>query len=152
MELQLDLSCGRLGSGVILADVQHIAGAQHAARLTAEFAQDESGAAAQIQRSIEAAGHREIGACSGALRAPEFEHRIRLDAESACHCGIGWPSSRAPKSAPVSAIVVSQAKRNVGPVTVNSSPAAFSALPTRRLAKRKASESIGPEGGTPTCQ
>lgn len=38
------------------------------------------------------------------------------------------------------------------PESVISRPAAWEGLPTKALAKRKARLSIGPEGGTPTCQ
>lgn len=37
------------------------------------------------------------------------------------------------------------------PDSVNSRPAACESLPTKALARRKARESMGPEGGTPMC-
>ncbi len=55
-------------------------------------------------------------------------------------------------SAPVSATTAAEWNRSVGPVAVHSSPAASGGLPTRRLASRNDSASIGPDGGTPTCQ
>ena len=66
--------------------------------------------------------------------------------------GTGMPLSRAPMSAPVRAITASSWNHSVGPTIVHSRPAADSTLPTSRLARRKASVSIGPDGGTPTCQ
>ncbi|MNN52060.1 hypothetical protein D3C81_1667360 [compost metagenome] len=62
------------------------------------------------------------------------------------------PSSVTPIGAPVTAITASQLKRNSGPLMVISSAAAPSALPSKRLPRRNARLSIGPDGGTPTAQ
>ena len=43
-------------------------------------------------------------------------------------------------------------KRSVGPLPVSSRVAADSTLPTTRLKRWWLSSSIGPFGGTPTCQ
>ena len=48
--------------------------------------------------------------------------------------------------------VVGEWKRSVGPAMANSRLAASSPLPTSALARRNASASIGPDGGTPTFQ
>jgi hypothetical protein len=64
----------------------------------------------------------------------------------------GAPFSVAPMSAPVSATTAALRKRTRGPVSVHSRPAADGGLPTSRLARRNDSASIGPDGGTPTCQ
>ena len=53
-------------------------------------------------------------------------------------------------AAPVTATHRSSANSSRGPMSVASSPAASSALPTSRLASTKASRSTGPDGGMPT--
>ena len=52
----------------------------------------------------------------------------------------------------VTATTASQLKRSNGPLMVISSAAAPSSLPSRRLPRRNARLSIGPDGGTPTAQ
>ncbi|MNP84725.1 hypothetical protein D3C76_1841540 [compost metagenome] len=55
-------------------------------------------------------------------------------------------------NAPVTATTASQLKRSSGPLMVISSAAAPSSLPSKRLPRRNARLSIGPDGGTPTAQ
>ena len=55
-------------------------------------------------------------------------------------------------AAPPRAITVSVGNRSVGPLPVSSRVAADSTLPTTRLTRWWLSSSIGPFGGTPTCQ
>src|SRR5215469_12728836 len=69
-----------------------------------------------------------------------------------CHIGISFPSSLGCISAPVIAITAFEWNRNTGPVIVHSSAAADSGFPAIQFAMRNASESIGPDGGTPTFQ
>ncbi len=68
------------------------------------------------------------------------------------HCGAGVPSTSTTSGAPVTAIRAPSGNRSRGPVTVTSSPADSSGLPTSRLAVRSARSSMGPDGGTPTSQ
>ena len=56
-------------------EVQHITGAQHAS-LPAEFSQDESGAAAEKCRSVDAASDGEVGTCARILCVSNFEQGI----------------------------------------------------------------------------
>ena len=53
----------------VVKEVQHVAGAQGAAGVAAELAEDEGRAAAEIVRHIEAAAHGEVGAGAGAAGA-----------------------------------------------------------------------------------
>jgi ABC-type polysaccharide/polyol phosphate export permease len=62
------------------------------------------------------------------------------------------PSILASISPPQIAICVATVNNKVGPLSVISRAAASIGLFNRRLARRKDKESIGPEGGTPTCQ
>ncbi|MOA00748.1 hypothetical protein D3C78_1201210 [compost metagenome] len=62
------------------------------------------------------------------------------------------PSSCTGMAAPVTATTASVLKRSSGPLMVISRPAAPSGLPSRRLPRRRARSSIGPDGGTPTAQ
>ncbi|MNP11469.1 hypothetical protein D3C76_1036560 [compost metagenome] len=62
------------------------------------------------------------------------------------------PFSVSAITAPVTATTASQLKRSKGPLMVISSAAAPSSLPSRRLPRRSARLSIGPDGGTPTAQ
>ena len=61
--------------------MQHIAGAQRAAAVAAEAAEREGGAAAEIERHVEAAAHGEIGARAGARHAAEPQHLPGVDGE-----------------------------------------------------------------------
>ena len=60
-----------------LAQMQHVAGAQHTAGVAAEAPQDESALAAEIFGHLDAASDREICPAARALRAAEFEQRSR---------------------------------------------------------------------------
>ncbi|MNF74534.1 hypothetical protein D3C84_565710 [compost metagenome] len=72
---------------------------------------------------------------------------------SAVFSGCSMPSRLTGIAAPVTATTASVLKRRVGPLMVISRPAAPSSLlPSRRLPRRRARSSIGPDGGTPTAQ
>ncbi|MNF84753.1 hypothetical protein D3C84_671310 [compost metagenome] len=71
---------------------------------------------------------------------------------SAVFIGTDSPFSVSGICAPVTATTASQLNRSNGPLMVISSAAAPSSLPSRRLPRRNARLSIGPEGGTPTAQ
>ena len=64
--------------------------------------------------------------------------------------GTFCPSIIGEKSPPVIAIKVSEVNSIVGPVSVISSAASFSSLPTKILANRREYTSIAPEVITPT--
>lgn len=68
------------------------------------------------------------------------------------HCGTGTPSTVTSAGAPVTQMVVGWVNLNEGPWRVHSRPGAPSWLPSAWLPSRKARSSIGPHGGTPTCQ
>src|SRR5689334_15785563 len=68
------------------------------------------------------------------------------------HAGTGRPSTSIAIAAPPRATTPPAGNRRVGPLVVSSSAAAPSALPTTWLARRCDKSSIGPLGGTPTCQ
>src|SRR4029079_18629536 len=69
-----------------------------------------------------------------------------------CHCGTGAPSSVTLTGAPVTQTRPPSGNRSAGPPLVHSRPAAPSGLPSTRLPIRNDRSSIGPDGGTPTCQ
>jgi hypothetical protein len=74
-----------------------------------------------------------------------------------CHQGAGLPSRPAPNStagdvAPARQTTASWENFSEGPVAVHSRAGAPSSLPTARFASRSDTSSIGPLGGTPTCQ
>ncbi len=68
------------------------------------------------------------------------------------HGSTAVPSTVTGADAPVTQTVVVVSKRSAGPDMVVSRPAAPASFPTARLARRKDRSSIGPDGGTPTCQ
>ena len=128
-------------------DMQHVS-AFSELRMAAERAECKDGARAENLGNVDAA-HGKIAAlprplmlliASACLHAPRPVLVIELA-----------PSSDAFIRAPVSATIVSVLKRRVGPLTVNSSAVVVSGLP-KRLASRNDRSSIGPLGGTPTCQ
>ena len=61
------------------ANVQHVAGAQGTPRMPAKLAECEGGAAAQVQRHVQPAAQRQVGARTSAVHGAEFEHTARLD-------------------------------------------------------------------------
>jgi len=63
----------------IRADVQHVTHPQGAARMAAELAQREGGAAAQVQRHVQPATQCQVGACASALHRAELEHAASFD-------------------------------------------------------------------------
>ena len=66
--------------------------------------------------------------------------------------GTGAPSTVTAIAAPTRAITAPSGNRSTGPLVVSSSAAASARLPTTRLARRCDRSSMGPLGGTPTCQ
>ena len=131
---------------------QHIAGPKHASRVAAEPAENESRSAAEIFGHIDAAANRDVRPRAWPCRradgaAPNPRERRR-------------PASGAPACRPLWLACLrrqGQPRRLNGSATsvqssCISSAAADSGFPTSRLARRNASVSIGPEGGTPTCQ
>ncbi|MNQ89995.1 hypothetical protein D3C85_1053220 [compost metagenome] len=71
---------------------------------------------------------------------------------SAVFIGTLSPFKASGITAPVTVTTASQLKRSNGPLMVISSAAAPSSLPSKRLPRRSARLSIGPDGGTPTAQ
>ena len=63
--------------------------------------------------------------------------------------GISFPLSFAPRSPPVTAMILSEVKVNIGPMSVTSRTASFSSFPTRILAFLKDRVSMTPAAGTP---
>ena len=147
--VQVAWPIGRYGAAVVagppLPDASaDVAGAQCSARVSAELPSVNVARLPCGTSNLDL--HREIGALSGAAepvraraRCPRFtstasstappRHRARL------HLRAGERNRR---------IAVESQRR---PVTVSSSPAAPSSLPSRRLASRNARSSIGPDGG-----
>jgi hypothetical protein len=72
-----------------------------------------------------------------------------LRSTSVAWVGAASPLTVTGTSAPVTAMAHGASTPKRGPISVHSSPAAPSALPTRRLAITNARTSIGPEGGMP---
>lgn len=68
------------------------------------------------------------------------------------HWATAEPSTVTGAGAPVTHTVVAWLNLNDGPWRVHSSPAAPSWLPSAWLPSRKDRSSMGPHGGTPTCQ
>ena len=81
-----------LGASDILADVEHVAGHQHAASVAAELAERECRFASEIRGHIDAAAHGNIGADTGPLTPPIFRTCPAL-IEMACQYETGAPSS-----------------------------------------------------------
>ncbi|SHT53450.1 Uncharacterised protein [Mycobacteroides abscessus subsp. abscessus] len=71
---------------------------------------------------------------------------------TARHWGTGRPFTVTRAGAPATQTKVSAVKCRVGPASVASNPGAPSGFPTARLPRRNERSSIGPDGGTPTCQ
>ena len=131
--------------------MQHIAGTQGAPAMTAELAEREGGFAAEIIRHIEAARNGQISTAAAALHCAELQHAAGLDRMTApelqrlavqlgLHCGAGQCDDS----------VAIELQRRAG--NGHFQPGCSSALPTRRLPRRNASASIGPDGGTPMFQ
>ena len=124
-------------------------------RVPAELPEDESAPAAQILRHIDAAGHRQVRRdCPRPAPAPSSSTEPARTA-TAFQRGTGAPSSFAPKSAPSSAIAVSQSKRSVGPVTVISSPARLlriSHQPVRQPERQPVHRPRGRHADVPVAQ
>src|SRR6476620_9544342 len=68
------------------------------------------------------------------------------------HMPTGTPSTLTSAVAPVMQTTDAAENRNTGPAAVDSSAGAPAGLPTARLASCRETASIGPLGGTPTCQ
>ena len=128
-----------------------IAGARGRARRGRRSAEDEGARAAEIVGHVEAAARwRGRRARRRPRAARDLERRAGLHGD-----GLPAGSERhraAPKSAPVRAMTASASEAQRGAGDGDFERRRASGLPTRRLAMRKESASMGPEGGTPTCQ
>ena len=83
------------------------------------------------------------------LEAAAARLGLSVDELVRLHAGAGASLRATGASAPVTATVHGASARKRGPMSVNSSAAAPSALPTRRLASTNEGRSMGPEGGIP---
>lgn len=130
----------------------HLAEAQLLAALDGKAGVPGHGGAVQVRLkhgALAARGEERAAACvcwASSRRACE------CSCSAGCAEGTSRQAGRRGVCSPVSAMRQSQWNLSVGPVRPNSSAAASEALPTSALARRWLRLSMGPEGGTPTCQ
>ena len=102
---------------------------------------------------VEPAAHEHVRAQARAGAGAEREGLVRRATwTGAYRTSAGVAVDVAAIAAPVRQMVAAPAKRSVGPDAVHSSPGAPSGLPRMRFPSRNERSSIGPLGGTPTCQ
>ena len=92
---------GSRSVGRRLAEVQHVAAAQHASAVAAELPQREGGAAAQVVGHVEATGHREVGATAGCAALADAR---RCAASARLRTVMDWPHRHRPPRRALSSI------------------------------------------------
>ncbi len=131
--------------------VQHVPRAQRPPAVPAEPAQCEGGRAAEERGDVQAAREQHIGPQAGLGGGADLQEGP-AGTVTGSHWATGVPSTVTGAGAPVTHTVVAWVKRSAGPRRVHSRPGAPSSFPSARLPSRKERSSIGPHGGTPTCQ
>ena len=125
--------------------MQYVAGAQRPSAVAAKLTEGKGAFTAQVVRHLNAAAQAEIASDAWPAYRPQPEGRPRRNREDAVHLLVDAVERYGQRRAAV-------LNFSVGPLRVISSAASPSALPSRRLPRRSARSSIGPEGGTPTAQ
>ena len=132
-------------------NVQNVPSQQRSPCMASELPKGKGRLAAEIIGNIEASPRCQIGATTMIQEFSELKyvaglHRLRAPLRQRLSVQ-AYVHRRAANRNDAVAVETS-----VGPASVISSPALPSVLPTRRLARRNAKLSIGPDGGTPTRQ
>ncbi len=135
----------------LVTDAQPVTGGQHPTVETAIYPEGERRPAAQVGRDVDTTTHGECGPQPGADDGPD--RHLRAGGDDVGHPQRPrHPIDRRLIAAPPRAITVNSSNRSVGPLPVSSRAAAEPEFPTTRLAKQWERSSMGPLGGTPTCQ